>query len=471
MTTQRSRTHELLLDHSSIGPLLAATETCSPLLGPRAQGVMLLGHDMHVLYANELVWARPRSDFQSKCYEIFSNQSSPCRACPAERALQARPDGPPVSFSTDAGTPLCGIQHVVVLRDADGKIECALVMLEMNHTERPAVTSPLDRNGGGGQLAGDPHLIGQSVEMQRLVNTIHQVAASQAAVLLQGESGTGKELAAKTIHRLSDRRERPFIVVDCGSLTETLLESELFGHVKGAFTGASSSKKGLFEEADGGTLFLDEIADTTLHFQAKLLRVIQEGEIKPVGSARAVKIDVRIISATNKDLLGLIKRRTFREDLYYRLAVLPLTIPALRERRDDIPLLAAHFVELSCRRHRRPVRTISAGAMRALTQLPWLGNVRQLQHAVERAVLTGAGSYLTEKDFEGLLSAPVHTIDATFDLASVTKQAVRTAECARIHEALRHAKGSKAAAARLLNISRASLYIKLREYRIPHPLD
>lgn len=295
---------------------------------------------------------------------------------------------------------------------------------------------------------------------------IHMVADSQATVLLQGESGTGKELVAKTIHRLSSRRHRPFIVVDCGSLAETLLESELFGHVKGAFTGAISAKKGLFEEADGGTLFLDEIADTTPHFQAKLLRVIQEGEIKPVGSARSIKVDVRIISATNKDLLELIKDRVFREDLYYRLAVLPLMIPALRNRRDDIPHLVEYFVDLSCRRHRRPVRAIAADAMLALMHAPWVGNVRQLQHAIERAVLTASGSVLTEQDFLGMLSDPVRKMD----LASVTKHAVQTAECASILEALRQADGSKVRAARLLKISRASLYTKLRAYGIPHQL-
>jgi two-component system, NtrC family, response regulator HydG len=255
--------------------------------------------------------------------------------------------------------------------------------------------------------------------------------------------------------------------VDCGSLTETLLESELFGHVKGAFTGAVSSKKGLFEEADGGTLFLDEIADTTLHFQAKLLRVLQEGEIKPVGSARSVQVDVRIISATNKELSGLMKRRAFREDLYYRLAVLPLLIPSLRDRRDDIPLLAEHFVGISCRRHGRPLRTIAASAMQALMHAPWLGNVRQLQHAIERAVLTGSSSLLTEED---VLGRPPDSIRQA-DLASVAKRAVQTVERAGIQEALRHADGNKARAARLLNISRASLYTKLRLYDIPHRLD
>ena len=184
----------------------------------------------------------------------------------------------------------------------------------------------------------------QSPVMHQLFEMIRLVADSPATVLIQGESGTGKELVARTIHQTSYRREKPFVVVDCGALPETLLESELFGHVKGAFTGASMAKSGLLEEADGGTVFLDEIADTTPTFQAKLLRVLQEGEIKRVGGTQPVKIDVRVISATNKDLTDLVKAKAFRQDLYYRLAVLPISLPPLRERRGDIPLLASRFV-------------------------------------------------------------------------------------------------------------------------------
>jgi two-component system response regulator AtoC len=426
---------------------------------------MVLGPDLTILYANELVWTRSITR-QSKCYEAFSDRSSPCEACPAEQVFQPGLGVPPVGSTNDAVDTLCGIQQIFALKTGDGKAECALALLKMDRAAPMMMEAGLKGHASGGHPAWEPQLIGQSAVMQQLFQMIHMVADTRATVLLQGESGTGKELVAKTIHRLSPRRYRPFIVVDCGSLAETLLESELFGHVKGAFTGAVTSKKGLFEEADGGTLFLDEIADTSRHFQAKLLRVLQEGEIKPVGSARSVKVDVRIISATNKDLLGLIKKRAFREDLYYRLAVLPLMIPALRDRCDDVPLLAEHFVELSCQRHRRPLRTIGTGAMLALMHAPWLGNVRQLQHTIERAVLTGTGPVLTEQDLLGPPSEPVRKMD----LASVTKHAVQTAECASIHEALRLANGSKVRAARLLNISRASLYAKLRAYGFPHEL-
>jgi two-component system response regulator HydG len=266
-------------------------------------------------------------------------------------------------------------------------------------------------------------------------------------------------LVAKTIHQLSYRRTKPFVVVDCGSLPETLLESELFGHMKGAFTGAASNKRGLFEEADGGTLFLDEIADTSPAFQAKLLRVLQEGELKRVGSSRPVKIDVRVISATNKDLSELAKGKLFRQDLYYRLAVLPLHLPALRDRKTDIPLLAAHFVAASCRKHRQPVRTITDDVMHVLTEAQWPGNVRELQHYIERAVITTDGPALSRPE------TPVRSSASTMnDLRSVGRGAARQAERVRIVQALSQSSGNRVRAAKLLKISRAGLYNKLRAY-------
>jgi len=297
--------------------------------------------------------------------------------------------------------------------------------------------------------------------MQQLFDMVCLVADSTATVLIQGESGTGKELVAKTIHELSYRRGKPFVVVDCGSLPETLLESELFGHVKGAFTGAISNKRGLFEEADGGTIFLDEVADTTPAFQAKLLRVLQEGEVKRVGGTQPIKIDVRIISATNKDLTELVRSKAFRQDLYYRLAVLPLNLPPLRERQEDIPLLVKHFVAVSCQRHRQPLRTVSPEVMHALTEAAWPGNVRELQHYIERAVVTTTGTHLTCRDVVAMGSQ-----EAERDLRSVSRGAVKQAERTRILQALQQSDGNRAKTAKLLKISRASLYNKLRTYQI-----
>ena len=302
-------------------------------------------------------------------------------------------------------------------------------------------------------------LIGRSPAMQQLFDMVSLVADSSATVLIQGESGTGKELVAKTIHQLSHRREKPFVVVDCGSLPETLLESELFGHVKGAFTGAVTNKAGLFEVANGGTIFLDEIADTTPTFQAKLLRVLQEGETKRVGGNHPIKVNARVISATNRDLAELVKMKRFRQDLYYRLAVLPLTVPPLRERREDIALLVGHFVQQSCARQRQPARPVPPDVLHALTEAPWPGNVRELQHCIERAVVTTTGPTLTCADIVGIGSEK-----APLDLRSVSKCAMKQAEKARIAQALRESHGNRAKAAKNLKISRAGLYNKLREY-------
>jgi two-component system response regulator AtoC len=304
-------------------------------------------------------------------------------------------------------------------------------------------------------------LIGSSAPMREVLDLIRLVADSSATVLIQGESGTGKELVAKTIHRISCRRDKPFVVVDCGSLPETLLESELFGHVKGAFTGAHATKRGLFEEADGGTIFLDEIADTTATFQAKLLRVLQEGEINRVGGNQPIKIDVRVISATNKDLVNLVKTKAFRQDLYYRLAVLPLSLPPLRDRQEDIPLLVQQFVAASCKRHRQPVRQVSPDAMQALTQASWPGNVRELQHYLERAIVTTTGPELSCKDIVAMGSE-----STGHDLRTVVRGATRQAERGRILQALQQTGSNRAKAAKLLKISRASLYNKLRSYGI-----
>jgi two-component system response regulator AtoC len=303
-------------------------------------------------------------------------------------------------------------------------------------------------------------LMGRSPAMQQLFDMISLVADSSATVLIQGESGTGKELVAKTIHQLSHRRDKPFVVIDCGSLPETLLESELFGHVKGAFTGAVTHKPGLFEEADGGTIFLDEIADTTPAFQGKLLRVLQEGEIKRVGGNRPMKVNARVVSATNKDLAELVKMKRFRQDLYYRLAVLPLEVPPLRERRDDIALLVEHFVRQSCARHGQPMRTVPAHVLHGLREAPWPGNVRELQHYLERAVVTTKGAVLSCADVVAL------GLKTAADLRSVSKGAKQHAEKARIIQALEDSQGNRAQAAKTLKISRAGLYNKMREYEL-----
>jgi len=310
----------------------------------------------------------------------------------------------------------------------------------------------------------DVALIGESVAIQQLVEMIRLVSASEATVLIQGESGTGKELVAKTIHSLSRRRLHPFVVVECSAMPETLLESELFGHVRGAFTGAVADRKGLFEEAEGGTIFLDEIADTSPAFQARLLRVLQESEIRPVGSNRSIKVNVRVISAGNKPIEELVNTKLFRADLYYRLAVLPLVVPPLRERREDIPLLVNHFLEKTAFRHGRPVPSVSSETLQALVHHPWAGNVRELENLIERLVVTASGTVIHAGDVLG--QGRGSGVPATKNLKTISQAARQEAERLRILEALREAKGDRTRTARILKISRSSLYNKLRDYQI-----
>ncbi len=446
---------------SCIDPILAARlEAIKQLASGLSERVAVVDRNFNVVYANESAWlekASPSSAHSAKCYEAFAHREDPCGACPATILFES-PDVRSVSCSSGVDGTACGMHQAFPLIASGGEVESVLVRFKgLSHLRSGAGTDiSVVRDDGG--LGG---LIGSSKPMQELFEMIRLVADSSATVLIQGESGTGKELVAKTIHCTSYRRDKPFVVVDCGSLPETLLESELFGHVKGAFTGAHVSKRGLFEEADGGTIFLDEIADTPATFQAKLLRVLQEGEIKPVGDNQSIKIDVRVISATNTALAELVKAKAFRQDLYYRLAVLPLYLPPLRDRREDIPLLVQHFVAASCARHRQDVRHVTPEMMQALTQAPWPGNVRELQHCLERAVVTTSGPELQCKD---LVAAGPE--EAGHDLRTVARGAAQQAERGRILQALQQTGGNRVKAAKFLKISRASLYNKLRIYEL-----
>jgi DNA-binding NtrC family response regulator len=243
-------------------------------------------------------------------------------------------------------------------------------------------------------------LIGTSELMEVLYSQMRQVAPTRATVMIYGESGTGKDLLARAIHELSPRRKNKYVPVDCGALPETLLESELFGHKKGAYTGAHTDEAGLFQEADGGTIFLDEIASASLGVQSKLLHFLQAGEIRRIGENQPRKVDARVICATNRDLEDDVKEKRFRSDLYYRLKVITLKIPPLRERGGDILLLAEHFRKAYSAKYDKPVRKFTRGAIKAILKSPWTGNVRELQHAVERAVVLCQGHYLDLADLE-----------------------------------------------------------------------
>lgn len=305
------------------------------------------------------------------------------------------------------------------------------------------------------EMAGGPEsiLVGSSAPMVELYKRIALAARGDAPVLIFGETGTGKELVARCLHQFSARRGRPFIPINCGALTETLLESELFGHERGAFTGAVTSRKGLFEQAQGGTLFLDEISETEPVFQVKLLRALQEGEVRPVGGNRTIPVDVRILAATNQDLHRLIEKAKFRQDLYYRLGVVELTVPPLRDRREDIPLLVRHFLRQSGAKLGRQL-AVSPEAMELLTDYSWPGNVRELENLLERAVMLKTDACLQARDL-----APLRRSAPGLELESGLGPLAR-AERDQILQILRETGGNRSAAARRLGIERKSLYRK-----------
>jgi two-component system response regulator HydG len=312
-----------------------------------------------------------------------------------------------------------------------------------------------------------PDIIGSSPAMVRLMETVAQVAVSEATVMVTGESGTGKELVAAAIHHNSPRKAGPFVKVNCAAITETLLESELFGHEKGAFTGADRRKEGRFVQADGGSLFLDEVGEMPVSMQVKLLRVIQERELTRVGGEQTIPVDVRLIVATNQDLAQMVKAGTFREDLYYRLNVVELKTPPLRERREDIPLLAAYFLTHFSEKNRKSVERFSPRAMDLLIRHPWPGNVRELMNTIERAVVLARSACLDESDF-ATLTARQHEIDAALPGSAFPADIpLERIEREAIVNTLASADGNKSEAARRLGITRKTLREKLKKYDLP----
>lgn len=306
-------------------------------------------------------------------------------------------------------------------------------------------------------------IIGNSPPMQELLEMISYVAATEATVLITGESGTGKELVAAELHKNSDRHDGPFVKVNCAALAETLLESELFGHEKGAFTGADRRREGKFVQADGGTLFLDEIGETTQAMQVKLLRVLQEHELQRVGGEETIKVDVRILAATNRDLAAEVKAGNFREDLYYRLNVVTLFVPPLRERKGDIPLLVAHFVRKFAEKNRRTVEAVTPRCMELLVQYGWPGNVRELENAIERGVILMRGDQLSEKS----LPLPIQKQEEKEPENNAgPASSLQEAERLLILQTLEETGGNKSEAARRLGITRKTLQNKLQRYDV-----
>ena len=314
------------------------------------------------------------------------------------------------------------------------------------------------------------NIIGRSPAMVNLLETVAQVAPSEATVLITGESGTGKELIAGAIHFNSPRKEGPFVKMNCAAVTETLLESELFGHEKGSFTGAHRRKEGRFSQADGGSLFLDEVSEMSLGMQVKLLRALQEREITRVGGEEVVKVDVRVIAATNKDLTQEIQSERFREDLYYRLNVVTLTVPPLRDRKEDVPLLTQHFLTLFAEKNHKQLKGVTPQAMDRLLKYGWPGNVRELMNAVERAVVLSRGEYLDEEDLPLVIQEDELPEDekARSGIPVSADLPLEDVEKATILKTLESTGGNKSEAARRLGITRRTLHKKLKKYGVMH---
>ena len=322
---------------------------------------------------------------------------------------------------------------------------------------------------------GAPQLVGEDPSLRKVFASLQRAASTDATVLLEGESGTGKELFARSLHALSPRADAPFVAINCAAIPENLLETELFGYEKGAFTGAAGRKPGKFEMAHRGTLFLDEIGDLPMSLQAKILRALEEKKFERVGGTALLSVDVRLVAATNKGLRAAVAARRFREDLYFRLSVFPITIPPLRDRPGDIPVLARYFVERFCRDLKKKPFVLSPGAMEQLQAYRWPGNVRELQNCIERAVILADGDTLLPRHLNLSFAAPLTDENAPspwthFDLsgtlAEVSRRAASEAEKVKIEEVLKESDGNKGRAAELLQIGYKTLLAKLREHGI-----
>lgn len=327
-------------------------------------------------------------------------------------------------------------------------------LMAENHFLRERVHTEMELHG----------IVGSSAKIQDVLRMVARLKDIRTPVLICGESGTGKELVARAMHFRGGIAKRPFVAVDCGSLVPTLIESELFGHEKGAFTGAIKPKQGLFQDADGGTIFLDEIGELPLDLQAKLLRVLQDKQVRPVGSNHSVKVDVRVVAATNRDLEAGYKAGTFRKDLYFRLNVVTVTLPALRERKSDIPTLVQHFLDRYSA-GRQPIE-ITQPAMKCLMHYDWPGNVRELENCIERAVALGSGEIIDFDDLPPAVRAVAPKRSTSAVSESYDSTDLEDIERATIQRVFEQVRGDKSLAGKMLGISRATLYRKIKRYNI-----
>jgi Nif-specific regulatory protein len=392
--------------------------------------------------------------------------AEPEAALAALRRLRARRGCPPLLVRLERGADgaaelaRAGASEVLLRSPGDDSPSELLARLE--RLARPASPAPRASRAGGSDA-----ILGESPCMQRVFALVDRASRARATVLLSGETGTGKELVARAIHRAGPRGAQAFVAVNCAAFPDTLLESELFGHVRGAFTGADRDKRGLFEVADGGTLFLDEVGETSGPFQAKLLRALQEREVRPVGGTRSRGVDVRVIAATNRDLWHAGAAGGFRPDLYFRLAVFPIHIPPLRERAGDVRRLASHFLELHGRSEAKPGVRLSPEAERLLEAHPWPGNVRELENEIQRALaLAEPGETLSPEHFSERLRAILPPIEASLRPGDTLRETLDRVEAWLIREALSAHGGRRAQTARRLGVTREGLYKKMQRLGI-----
>jgi DNA-binding NtrC family response regulator len=352
-----------------------------------------------------------------------------------------------------------------------------LLMVERALAQRRLATENILLKEELAARRGAPQIVGEDARLKQVTVSLHRAASTDTTVLLEGESGTGKELFARALHVLSPRADGPFVAINCAAIPETLLETELFGHEKGAFTGATNRKPGKFELAHRGTLFLDEIGDLPLPLQAKILRALEEKRFERVGGTVSLQVDVRVVAATNRNLKAAVAARQYREDLYFRLSVFPITIPPLRDRQDDISMLAKYFIERFCRDLNKKPMSLAASAVEELRTYPWPGNVRELQNCIERAVILTEGDTIHSRhlnlsfhappvDPAAAVPGPWEQLDLSGTLADVSRRVLAEVERLKIEQTLREAAGNRGRAAELLQVTYKTLTTKLKDYNI-----
>ena len=439
-------------------------EFTESLMNAVSDGVTAIDRDLCIIYQNAIIRRQYGSRIGEKCFAAYRGRVEPCEDC---LILDVLKDGKPRTGVRDIRLPDGNVLIVefksLPLSDADGNIVGAVEAVRdvTQHVRLADEFSALRREMV--RRAQFENIVTQSKKMKAVFRLIERVAATSSSVMIYGESGTGKELVARAIFANSNRRDKPFVSLNCGAIPENLLESELFGHIKGAFTGAVRDHVGLIETADQGTLFLDEVAELRAPLQAKLLRFLQEGETRRVGENRVRKFNVRIIAATNRDLEQAVRDGAFREDLFFRLNVIPVSLPPLRERPEDVPLLASHFLQSLCDEHGRRVRGIAPQAFKILLEYPWPGNVRELENAMEYAI------HLTEDDEQiRIAQLPKRIVGEAgtaddillpLSLEGYTKHTILSLQADHTEEEI----------AATLGISRKNLWEKRKRLGVPRP--